>query len=249
MGDIYAKAQGVLVWLGPKSELDYKAFDTMSLLCSRFPNSTHDALGLENFEMHGGSASLEVNSQILEALVKNPSPEIDATHISHMLLRPWFERTWIIQEVARASRVRFICGNSQMEWETFLGAFDIYVGIALYLLIPSTLRKAVSGAISNLTAIRKCRNEALEPPASVFERLCWARNFKATDPRDKLYAILGLVQHPELKITPDYHARFRDIFKGFAVTNMVDNRDLRLLSCASGFAQVSEHELPSWVPD
>ena len=93
-----------------------------------------------------------------------------------------------------------------------------------------------------------------------------SRGLGATDPRDKIYALLGLSQHD---INPDYSMSPESVFTDFAlqtlgvVTNEVaenraasldtssHNREVRrvmiLISCAGRHNQ--KLDLPSWVPD
>lgn len=37
----------------------------------------------------------------------------------HLFARPWWSRTWTIQEVALASNVLFVCGSRDITWSTF----------------------------------------------------------------------------------------------------------------------------------
>ena len=100
----------------------------------------------------------------------------------------------------------------------------------------------------------------------LLDLLLMSRGLGATDPRDKIYALLGLSQHD---ISPDYSMSPESVFTDFAlqtvgiVTNMLarrkaasletssHHREVRrvmiLISCAGRHNQ--KLNLPSWVPD
>jgi len=102
-------------------------------------------------------------------------------------------------------------------------------------------------------------------PLSLYRILCEAAVFQITDPRDKIYAILGLVQLESIDersgnfmsatydIKPDYRKSPRDVF--IEATKAVILRDETLDICGlAGLAHMSVAEtlvknLPSWVPD
>lgn len=68
----------------------------------------------------------------------------------------------------------------------------------------------------------------------------------ATDPRDKIYSLLGMVEpnsHNSLRV--DYTLTWTEVFRDAAIYVIGDRNDLEVLM----YAGSSETELPSWVPD
>jgi YD repeat-containing protein len=119
-------------------------------------------------------------------------------------------------------------------------------------------------------------NEIVEEPVSLhttrnsdyeldlLDLLLMSRDLQATDPLDKIYALLGLGRH---EMIPDYSSTTETVFCDFAlqvigaVTRptpgseeklLSDDENVRkaliLLSCA-GRSNQNLEELPSWVPD
>jgi hypothetical protein len=112
---------------------------------------------------------------------------------------------------------------------------------------------------------------SLQPPCDsdheldLLDLLLMSRDLQATDPLDKIYALLGLGRH---EMIPDYTSTTETVFCDFAlhvvgaVTRLTsldpenklssDDENVRkaliLLSCA-GTSNQNLKELPSWVPD
>jgi hypothetical protein len=80
---------------------------------------------------------------------------------------------------------------------------------------------------------------------------CWtllAELVSATNDRDKVYGILGLLPHPvSSKVNPDYHLTVNSVFTDFAKIwiTVTDNLD-SVFAWSSPFRRVPG---PSWAPD
>jgi hypothetical protein len=84
-------------------------------------------------------------------------------------------------------------------------------------------------------------------PESLLALLRSMRHCKATDPRDKVFALLGLsAERNERLLTPDYSLSIRETFIRVAKFYM-RHKKLDILCYAQGTR--SAHCLPSWVPD
>lgn len=143
--------------------------------------------------------------------------------------RPWFSRTWVLQEAAHARSVVIKCGALTLPWE----AYDLGSGYE-------------APVIKQL--IREVRTLADKPSESViFDVLKATRRCISSDPRDKIYGILPLIpQHliPSF-LTPDYNISSQELFTRVA-GYLYPSLGPSLLG------HVSENQLdllPSWVPD
>jgi hypothetical protein len=75
----------------------------------------------------------------------------------------------------------------------------------------------------------------------------WPKLSDATDPRDKLYAVLGLVDEREdAGIQPYYTLRFEEIYTRLAKTIITRSQSL---DCLGSAGLVRNHGVRSWVPD
>ncbi len=72
---------------------------------------------------------------------------------------------------------------------------------------------------------------------------------EATNPRDHIYGLLGLVNDPESEVVvPDYHFTTSEVYTQATFKMISDRRDLLPLVHADRQRHES-HGLPSWVPD
>ncbi len=73
----------------------------------------------------------------------------------------------------------------------------------------------------------------------------------ATDPRDKIYALLGVDGIGDIAVMPDYTISTSTVYQNFTV-NCIKARDNLSIICLGGIETVGLKELsdsPSWVPD
>ncbi|KAG8162242.1 hypothetical protein KVR01_008007 [Diaporthe batatas] len=82
------------------------------------------------------------------------------------------------------------------------------------------------------------------------------RDKLATDPRDKVYAFIGLADtktevcgSPASSIRPDYELPVQDVYTRVMAQLLLANRDLHLLSHVQDPSLTKLEGLPSWVPD
>ncbi len=82
-----------------------------------------------------------------------------------------------------------------------------------------------------------------------FRLLCAARNCQSTDPRDKLYALLGISDSDAVSSkSVDYTIPVSDIFIQYTKRELVSS-SLVHLSATNYMDDVAHTALPIWVPD
>ncbi|KAI1056841.1 hypothetical protein LB507_002391 [Fusarium sp. FIESC RH6] len=154
--------------------------------------------------------------------------------------RPWFYRTWVIQEIALSRKAVIMCGDDTTVWrdvstswkEDFSGeARDISTG-GDHPISGFDPGSHVFG-LRLLEASSGNRN-----PISILEysRLC-----ETSEVRDKIYGILGLFEPGFIEV--DYRLPVGEIFKQFTEAVLTSTGDLKILKYAG-----LDH-FPSWVPD
>ena len=169
--------------------------------------------------------------------------------LDELLARPWWERTWIVQEIWCASDAILQCGTSIIKWKTFQMAMDYSeawddIGDALEGMKRKsqwdTLRRRYTLAI-NLSKARV--------NGSSLSSLLWNTWDRAsTDPRDKVFVVLGLVGDVEgVSVAPDYHKSVNQVYRETAHHIVAKEGRLDILLAASGVH--GKDGLPSWVPD
>ncbi|KAK5654307.1 hypothetical protein OQA88_7485 [Cercophora sp. LCS_1] len=154
--------------------------------------------------------------------------------------RQYFSRTWVIQEIANASSAIVHCGGRKINWSLFtesrFRAMDMLDNIPPWIVKVYMARRKFS-------------------TAHLLDLLVYSRDCKASDPRDKVFALLGLIQDAALHgLSADYHLSVREVYTGIAAFFMQNNHDFRGIQYCRGalFPSPSlenRYRIPSWVPD
>jgi len=229
--DVFTSAKRVIVWLGHPALDSSLALRELELLSSKV------ALD-ENGEFLALSQSIEdlywTNPR--EAL---PWDSRTWRAVRYLFIRPWFRRLWIWQEIAVARRdARMILGYDSISWSSFRAA------------VRCLLRKELTLPFELSVSLRYVTQIAmLEPNNSLFEMLCHSINSHCLDPRDRIYALLGIVSgwEMELGIVPNYTASVRDVYIDFAVRYMKTGDSLQLMHLC-GLREL-QAGWPTWVPN
>jgi hypothetical protein len=198
-----------------------------------------------------------------------------------LLAHPWFKRTWIRQELAAGRKATVLCGRQNISWGTLkratgrLGAVRSKLSSECSLLLPKaadmdTLQYLKRGWNYGQSAVgREGVAGSLNywHGGGLLELLVIGCDFEATDPRDKIYALLGLAREPLVANDPDAiypHLDEDEILDPFVIDynmsvsevyqNLVKyfiNRDLNLdiILFAAGIRNEASSGLPSWTPD
>jgi hypothetical protein len=108
MREIYEKAECVVVWLGEGDETDSLALSLLKTINQPWA-TFKDAYGREIPLFTGG------NEQQHDALVAAQAPYAYFDALAKFLLRPWFGRIWIVQELLCARKVTIWCGGDTLD--------------------------------------------------------------------------------------------------------------------------------------
>jgi hypothetical protein len=184
----------------------------------------------------------------------------------YALWRPFFTRVWMVQEILLAKQVTFLIGSHHFSPRELQAVFDFN-----YQMLPPSqanrlryLRVPADGLLANRSRYRN------RPRVwSVIDYLVSSVGRQATDPRDLVYAGLGLIQGrpptdsktepivtyppqytPSLLDRPDYSAEVREILIHCGI-RLLQEEGLGALSFAydgSPKGQLAQTDLPSWVP-
>ncbi|CAJ2513567.1 Uu.00g016860.m01.CDS01 [Anthostomella pinea] len=186
----------------------------------------------------------------------------------------YFARAWVIQEIAVGRRVELYFGGLYIPWAVFLEV----VGLCMdpqrrNMLMMGDTREAktfVRGDtfenIALMGILRAGDSGAADLPGAgglgLGALLFSASKFGATDPRDRVFALLGLARSgdnddgddgAQQLIRPDYERPVEHVFRNameVALTGPQEHRCVQLLALAgTGFSAQRMADLPSWVPD
>ncbi|KAL5338841.1 hypothetical protein BJX70DRAFT_388273 [Aspergillus crustosus] len=146
--------------------------------------------------------------------------------LSKLLQQPHFSRLWALQETLMARELEIFCGDTSSRWPK-----RSFGGTGSGLEIPSWLLK-----------------DSKWFPFSgkdLLNVLIDASQYQCSDPRDKVFAVLGLMGGKFIK--PDYRLSIESVYIGIGSYLVEDLHTLEIFALL-GRKQRS-YDLPSWIPD
>jgi hypothetical protein len=229
MKDIYAGARNVLVWLGKPDSLTGLAFDTLERF-SADDGTPDGSAAYKNIDILG---TVDERRAAVELFIK----------------RPYFDRVWIIQEVVVAREAMVFCGPFSITFEKLYAACQRMTGSGFLPFSISTIGK--------LTYLGDWRRYYQELGGynreEVFDLKVFidSRDKSATDLRDKVYALRGLLNSIIAEgIIVDYNNSVERVYTDLARHLLTAQPGLRVLSAVVlQHRKFSALNLPSWVPD
>lgn len=210
MRDVYQSAKQVHVWLGVSTPGLELVLASINALVLRGPD-----FKLGSFE------------QLIEGL-NRASPEAFVGGVAEIVHLGWFRRTWIIQEVAlpRQDPI-FVCGRHRIQW-TDLARWKRVTSDYNDNLVDHARLAASDPAWQRLHAMidfhpfgglmtmrnifqnSKRSKDGMELSSLLF----FSQESLATDPRDKVYGVMGLADAAaRSNITIDYNKGVTDLFE------------------------------------
>ncbi|CAJ2505055.1 Uu.00g124490.m01.CDS01 [Anthostomella pinea] len=231
MRDIYSQANRVLSWLGEDdgSARGPLAKDLIAKICAvvrrhqvyrekRFPPE-------EYLRVHG------------LPLWDDPS----WCAMGDMLQLPYFKRAWVIQEIVMAREASLLWGATQINWELFRVAFYWTA------LSSCGAQYLENGKMSPMLGFLPSLYRGRLRPSTLEEiMLTDARWFEATDPRDKVYALIGLADDGGA-ISVDYRKSAAQVYADAARYVIRGSRSLRVLSLVNAI-NTDHIDFPTWTP-
>ena len=179
-----------------------------------------------------------------------------------MLRHPWFERIWVVQEVALSNTVQVRYGDEIIKWEILANGIKRLQntrGLSLWLEWRHNvgLRQIEHTSLQNITRIHSLREEMQDPiywrarrGVKLSKLLAKSFYFKASNPRDLIYGLLGLCCD---EVSVDYGSSVEDVYLN-AAKAMYEEGAINLLFHSAGIGNrlginPDTSRLPSWVPD
>ncbi|KAH8165119.1 hypothetical protein CIB48_g3122 [Xylaria polymorpha] len=284
MGSNYENAQRTIVWLGPdakdineKGEFDNKLFSDIDFSFDMFRESYAKRLNADrginderttSWVTRGESPmsaltpifkpllKLDVESSI--AQVERFIQENDAARA--LLRRPWWYRIWIVQETSKSRAIDVYFGGQIIDWKILCGGAEEYLSLhwkQVALPESSTYQLRALFEAQRLKASHPNGKNLL----SLLHRYRW---FEATNPRDKVYGILGLARKglgdPGIpKVDPNYKIDTFICYRDVTLEIMRASGNLDILQLCprpvclptlnSQTHDSQRLSLPSWIPD
>ncbi|KAL8410372.1 hypothetical protein RB596_000181 [Gaeumannomyces avenae] len=202
MAEIYAKASRVIVWLGEASDNGDQALEAIRMAAQK---------------QHTNSAINEPNPQTTSAqdLMKS-SNEANQQAILRLLQRPWFQRIWVLQEVAAARHILIKCGSTEIDGYAFCSGISALKPCQSDPELNSLIR-SVAYLITGAGFRPRYENKPVGRFSLGIRPLCELVDMyhgrKATDRRDKVYALLGMSSDDPDALSANYETSWKDVFQ------------------------------------
>ena len=173
--------------------------------------------------------------------------------LRYMVRSTWWNRIWVVQEVVVPRNVILIYDTTTAHWEMFVKAAQSYTKNS-FLTAMSSFPKEYSDVLSFFSRIVLDIHELRSrwENAETTNLLSLLRQFsirKASDDRDKVYALLGLATEMTDApiIEPDYSVDTVTVFKNTVLGIIKSTGSLSILTGDLG--RKNRQDLPSWAVD
>lgn len=257
MRDIYVSATQVTIWLGEDDENSDAAFDAMPLVVDK-----------QSWFWH----SIKEEREEERRCILKHCGDFFFTMVSN---RPWCSRVWILQELAVAkSDPLVVCGQKSAPWSHFVAAWQAIAKNKSFGLLSLQEEYEAPGGTSHFLAQTKLdvldhlRESTQATGASLSKLLLISRTSAATDPRDRIYGLLGLLDQDALDlnqsfmVSVDYHKSCAEVCRDatahvfsrgegpyFLSSVFLSGGSIAAPHILSLPASIEQLNLPSWVPD
>jgi Heterokaryon incompatibility protein (HET) len=231
MGEIYSRAREVLIWLGEGEESSDLAYELML----NFPSGSGDLIE---------QTELELFNLITYCITT----------------RAWFDRLWTVQELVLASPDPLVgCGFKWISWSTLWKTWD-RVAKKEFDRMGMATSAPMSGFAVGLQDIRPTamRIDSLNSLRSAFgahkgdelrNLLLGTSASQATEPKDRIYALLGLMREEDRQLIKVDYARPCWAIYAEAISVILQRTNgTFFLSGVELAGSTSEPSYPSWVP-
>lgn len=248
MTSIYSRANYVAVWLGPEEDDSARAVSFMSRI-AELPD--------------------DQSGQVARILASRDAVK-DLVAVSALFGRSYWRRLWVVQEVFHARKVFVYCGSTMTTWHIYQVASGLFRRhredmVNLTNLNGGGKRSPYPSVVSSPdqlsqeqvlihqgpSSLPDLGSLINKPEGALLEVLCACRRKLSSDPRDKVYGILGVL-HPEVRgeFRPDYDLSVREVYLE-VVDYLLTTTGCLDVICESIYfpPHTSSADLPSFAPD
>ena len=236
MKQIYKQSKKTLVWLGPETGDTAKAFELIPYLLKVFCEAFHGKprpIRLDRCLMEHPSI-LQVYQQ-----VRLIEPFIQLEQ------RPYFSRIWILQELAVSyNKVTLLWGQFSLSWEEYVAAAFTF---ACFEIRKADIHKPLGAFLEVVMPALQLETSETTTLISLLDRY---RQQESTDPRDKIFALLGIAGSKDISslgCKVDYTSDVVEVYTNLARSYIQRDGNLDILGYVQRGSSIPY--LPSWVPN
>lgn len=219
MSRIYTFASGIVIWLG---DVSFQDENSATSAFNSFKD-TNDRLATAS-----GAPSREGIYRCYERLMSSP----------------WFARSWTVQEAILARKLTVMLGPGFASFDDILSCED-----SLWRTLRKAEVKVVPGCYRAIAGMRKQRRHPGGTGLTFLNAIHRYWDHEATDSRDKIYALLGIVNDWQgfNEISADYTIDANRVFARATFEIIRRQRSVEFLSTVVLGSGESDGK-PSWIP-
>lgn len=228
MGEIYSNSHKVIIWTGGEIKglrlpLDtYLPLTRSKMLEFSMPDSAYTRPVAVDVDLH----------------LRNPNPATFEP-LRELLLRPWFQRAWVVQEAVLGNTTAIVAGSCQLSIQELAWTTDCRVmfdrparssvarfcdSIRFKIVLDTMFALRHTTLSSSLGLVSLAQDSGFD--SLIMDSLATNR---ASDPRDHVYAFLGFQNDPNISIVPDYSLSVTETFTRAANAMIKGTKSLELL--------------------
>ncbi|KAI0421469.1 heterokaryon incompatibility protein 6 [Xylaria grammica] len=179
----------------------------------------------------------------------DPGHPLHYMTIFEALSQPWLTRTWIIQEVTLAKKVKYMLPGNVFTQEYL----DSILSKESMLAHPDRQRELMSSnalmrGYMNYQKLKTIKSH--DGKMDSLQLIQLTRDFSATSPEDKIFGLFALLSDADRKAIGPYSRSVEHVFRRFAALQVRLGRTITMLDSAGLQRRRRDGvNLPSWVPD
>ncbi|KAF2636548.1 hypothetical protein P280DRAFT_409422 [Massarina eburnea CBS 473.64] len=244
MANIYKKSRRAVVWLG---EEKYEG---------------DNCTGAIEFMLHLSTLSLAFEHQNVRRNLRGPNFTLEWASVGNMLARPWWSRVWTLQEFVLPKEAKLYCGSRGISRGKFKGAmYNIFLcskETQNHDIDRDLIPRPVFDAAFNRRRIHQWYSYPHSRGMSLVAILAYLGNQSASDSRDRIYSVLGLMTERDRSVVgnPEYTTSVQQQFAKLVRSFWDEYHSLDIICFSHLFSRYSgtvdlgpNAAVPSWTPD
>ncbi|KAK8100471.1 uracil phosphoribosyltransferase-domain-containing protein [Apiospora kogelbergensis] len=268
MDSIYRNARRTIVWLGSEEVKTERTFEMLRYLVE---DSKTDAFksSVGVFDAYQETMPLTLLQFFKAPRIQSPAIELYGNDgkIWKILACAWWHRSWTLQEILLSTDITFVMGRYKMDWQELCTAVDHGFRLRIWTflemgtfvnrdLLPYLTIRDLQRRLGLYSATDQSP-QAERGPEILLTLLEGCRQRESKDPRDKIYAVSGILKNIQsrgsdtdainrVKIDPDYASPVVYVYRMMSQQLISTTKTLDVLGISP---KSSRRGLPSWVTD
>lgn len=266
MGNIYRQASQVVAWLGQPDGTTERALQVICEIYDLVVKLEVETLRKPNLVVWARAEIQDHGDQFLRSLCATSTIKRDDLGlVVSFLQRPFWTRLWVIQELSLASVARLWCGRFSIDWQICEAVI-----IALTLVCRPVKRQTnpcwprfedlclpfdakspawMKTAAAHVSGILRATDEKTMSMLDVLEYTCNNTDLEVLDPRDRIYALHGLLSEEDRRAIPvDLSTSYKELYLR-TTRYMLAQHGPSIFEYSGLASHKYSSSLPSWAID